>query len=414
MLGGEPSPVDRQRVAIGELSALLPGVAVCIAGRAVHVGGRRIQVEDRSGAIVVSLGPCDPPTLGAWVAVRGTWDGERLRAEAIDVASTPARDFPPMHGEWLWFHDHHRRRLRLLEQRAAILRAVRSFFDARGFLEVETPVVVPSPGLDLHLDAFALANSPSPRFLATSPEYHMKRLLAGGLERIYQIGHCFRRGEEGARHQPEFTMLEWYRAFAGSSEVMQDTEELVAHTAHVVLGTTRLRSRDGATIELEPPWERLTVDEAWIRYAGVRVDEVLPDEDRFFLLFAERVEPQLGRERPTFLTEWPASMASLARLLPDRRDRADRFEAFVDGLELCNGFGELVDAAEQRARLERDREVRTARGLPVYPIDERFLAALEEGIPPSGGNALGFDRLVMLLTGARTIDDVVTFSNARL
>jgi lysyl-tRNA synthetase class 2 len=402
------------RVPLAELPGLSPGTRACVAGRIVHVEGERAHLVDPTGGAAVRLGDCAAPPGGAWVIVHGTWDGDALVANAIDIATVPTREFPPPSGEWVRLQGEGRRRMRLLQLRAAIQRAVRTFFDARGFLEVETPLAVPSPGLDLHLDALALANAGAPRFLITSPEYQMKRLLAGGLERIYQICRCFRRGEEGGRHQPEFTMLEWYRAFAGSDELMRETEELVAYVARTVLGTTRIPRRDGGVVDLAPPWERLTIDEAFARYTGARVEEILPDEDRFFLLLTERVEPNLGQERPTFLTEWPAAMASLARLIPERPDRADRFEAFADGIELCNGFGELVDPVEQRARLERDRAARAARGLPVYPIDERFLAALEEGIPPSSGTALGLDRLVMLLTGTPAIDDVVAFSNARL
>jgi lysyl-tRNA synthetase class 2 len=349
--------------------------------------------------------------LGAWITIDGVWNGRELDARALEVLHAPrGMRFPRPAGEWVRLHDRARRRARLLEARARIMRSIRAYFDGRGFLEVETPAMVPSPGLDLHLDAFAIDDPRSPpRWLITSPEYQMKRLLAGGLSRIYQTCRCFRRNESGARHQPEFTMLEWYRALAGSSEVMADTEQMVASVAESVLGTTRI-----GTLDLAPPWERLTVEEAFARHAGIAMRDVLGDEDRFFLVLAETIEPKLGIERPVFLVEWPSTMASLARLLPDRPDRADRFEAFVSGVELCNGFGELVDPIEQRARLERDRAARGARGMPVYPLDERFLSALEEGIPPSGGNALGVDRLVMLLTGEGDIDDVIAFSDRRL
>ncbi|UJR80871.1 Translation elongation factor P-lysine lysyltransferase [Sandaracinus amylolyticus] len=384
---------------------------VLVAGRVTFVGPDRVRVEDASGAIGIALGECAAPPDYAWVRVEGEWDGSQMRALSIDVLRAPIGERWRVHGEWVRTHQDERRRMTLLVQRAAILRAVRAWLDGAEFVEVETPSAVPSPGLDLHLDAFALGNSREPRWLITSPEYQMKRLLSGGLERIYQLCRCYRRGEEGSRHQPEFTMLEWYRALASSDDVMRDTEEMVAHAARTVLGTTRVEGERGP-IELAPPWERLTVDEAFERYAGVRVADVLPDEERFFRILTETIEPELGRARPVFLIEWPSSMASLAQLLPN--GRADRFEAFVDAMELCNGFGELTDPIEQRARLQHDQRARDARGLPVYPLDERFLAALEEGMPPSGGNALGVDRLVMLLLGVRDIDDVVAFSAARL
>jgi lysyl-tRNA synthetase class 2 len=158
----------------------------------------------------------------------------------------------------------------------------------------------------------------------------------------------------------------------------------------------------------------MTVAEAFRRIAGIALDDVLPDEERFFRILVERIEPGLGYPRPVFLTHWPASMASLARLVPTDPRWADRVEAYVDGVELSNGFGELIDPEEQRARLLRDRDERRRTGRDDYPIDERFLAALEEGLPPSGGNALGLDRLVMLVTGASSIADVLAFPQSRL
>jgi len=297
-----------------------------------------------------------------------------------------------------------------LVARAAAVRAIRAFFDERGFVEVETPQVVPSPGLDVHLDALSVHGLDAPRWLATSPEYQMKRLLALGMPRIYQLGKSFRRGELGAHHQPEFTMLEWYRAGAGAAEVMRDTEELVEHVCRAVRGAPELPSG----ISVAAPWARATVDDAFQRFAGVRVDDVLPDEERFFRLLVDAIEPRLPELGPVFLTRWPASMASLARIADDDPRWAERFEAYVGGLELCNGFDELTDAAEQRARLERDQRERAARGLEVYPIDERFLEALERGMPRAGGNALGVDRLVMLVLGADRIGDVIAFPASRL
>ena len=291
-------------------------------------------------------------------------------------------------------------RIAALTQRAAILDDIRAWFRARAFVHVETPSAVPSPGLDVHLAALEVRGLRAPRWLATSPEYQMKRLLVAGMPRIYQIGRAFRADESGHLHQPEFAMLEWYRASAGAGEVMRDTEELVASLA----------PRLGA------PWERLTVADAFDRFAGIALDAVLPNEELFFRILIEKIEPKLGFDRPVFLTEWPATMASLARIVTGSRGLrvADRFEAYVDGIELCNGFGELTDPIEQRRRLEHDQRERARLGLPVYPIDERFLAALEEGMPPSGGNALGLDRLVMLLLGAKDIRDVIAFPDDQL
>lgn len=304
-----------------------------------------------------------------------------------------------------WLEADGGRRLGLLRTRAQLLRAIREHFDAQGFVEVDTPTIVPSPGLDVHLSAFEVCN-PAGRsvgYLATSPEYQMKRLMSAGLERIYYLGKSYRADEEGAQHEREFTMLEWYRAGAGSDDLMQDTEALVA-TVAAELGA-------GLLGQLTPPWDRLTVKEAFERYAGASLSDVLPDQDRFFRLFVEQVEPALGKEKPVFLTDWPASMASLAKLKTP--DTADRFEAFVQGVELCNGFSELTDPQEQRTRFEHDQTERRAQGKPIYPIDEKFLRALKDGLPACAGNALGVDRLLMLLTGTPEISDVIPFSRSR-
>jgi lysyl-tRNA synthetase class 2 len=300
--------------------------------------------------------------------------------------------------------------VKLLRERARVLADVRRFFDARGYLEVQTPVAVPSPGLDLHLDAFEVTGGDrgARRWLITSPEYQMKRLLGAGWERIYQIVPCFRRGEVGARHNPEFTMLEWYRANAGVDAVVEDTEQLVAA---VTGGTVRLGER---TIDVRPPLERLTVCAAFARFAGWTEDTTLEaaarDEDRYFRALVDEVEPALAAlGRGVFLVDYPATQASLARKKPGEPRVAERFELYVAGVELCNGFGELVDPVEQRARLEQDQSERRTRGLPVYPIDERFLDALAH-VPPSAGNALGLDRLAALACGTTEIADVLAFT----
>jgi elongation factor P--(R)-beta-lysine ligase len=295
----------------------------------------------------------------------------------------------------------------VLTRRAHILRQVRRFFDDRGFVEVDTPAMVPSPGLDVHLDAIEVLPAVGPRWLHTSPEYQMKRLLGDGLGRIYQICKCFRKGERGHLHHEEFAMLEWYRANAGSAEVMADTEQLVAALAGGPDGVAPTLHVEGRRVDVAPPWDRVTVEEAFRRHAQADVWQLLDDEEAFFRTFVERVQPNLGHHRATFLVAWPAPMASLARLAPDDPRVADRFEAFIGGIELCNGFGELVDPVEQRHRLERDQAERRRLGKPVYPLDERFLEVLERGLPPSGGNALGLDRLIMLLLGKTRLDEVV-------
>jgi elongation factor P--(R)-beta-lysine ligase len=305
--------------------------------------------------------------------------------------------------------------MKRLVDRARLTAEARAFFASRGYLEVETPVVVPSPGLDLHLDAFDVGGG---RYLSTSPEYQMKRLLADGHRRLFQITRAFRAGEEGERHNPEFTILEFYRAGAGVLGVMRDTEQL-ASRLFSVFGGGPVLSVDGQRIDVAPPFERLTVCEAFERFAGSAPEETLRlaehDEDTFFRLLVDRVEPALARHpRAVFLTEYPAPMASLARKKPGDPRVAERFELYVAGVEVCNGFGELTDAVEQRERFAHDRAERARRGKPVYPVDEKLLAALARGMPESGGNAIGFDRLVALACGITRIADVMAFTAEEL
>lgn len=315
-----------------------------------------------------------------------------------------------------------------IAERARILASTRAFFESRGYVEVETPIAVPSPGLDLHLDAFEIvpagaagahaadATDVAParrRYLTTSPEYQMKRMLAAGHRRIFQITRAFRANELGERHNPEFTMLEFYRGDATMADVLRDTEQLVAR---VTSGVVRLGER---RIDCRPPFRRLTVCEAFATWAETSPEETRrladEDEDRFFRLLVERVEPALAAlDHAVFLTEYPASQASLARKKDDDPGVAERFELYVAGVELCNGFGELTDPVEQRARFEADLEARRRNGKPLYPIDERFLEALERGLPPSSGNAVGFDRLVALACGTTRIGDVMAFTDDEL
>jgi lysyl-tRNA synthetase class 2 len=324
-----------------------------------------------------------------------------------------------------------RRRIRGLEARARILAALRGFFAVRGFLEVETPLLVPAPGLEVHLRAVPAAAG---QWLITSPEYQMKRLLAAGLERIYTVCKCFRAEEEGHHHSGEFTMLEWYRAWAGWKEILSDTEALVATAAEAVHGAPVLALR-GRRMDVAPPWQRLTVAEAMERFAGVRVTgaedaAVLAErvrgagidvgtatawDDVFYTAFVDRVEPALARlERPVALVDWPAPLGALAQRKPGAPHLVERFEVYVAGVELCNAFGELVDAGEQRARFAGELAERAARGLARYPVDEKLLAALAEGLPPCSGIALGVDRLVMLVTGATHIREVLAFATDEL
>jgi lysyl-tRNA synthetase class 2 len=399
-----------KRTPLAELPKCKFGARVCVAGRLVQVREQEALLQDASGSASVRGAASLLPPAGSLVQLSARWiePGNLGEPRFLDV-QTPVGDFAAADAEFMQLQ----RRGDRLRRRAELTKQVRAFFEERGFLEVETPLVVPSPGLDLHLDALPVQTRGGERYLITSPEYQMKRLLAGGLERIFQIAKCFRNDELGERHQPEFSMLEWYRAFAGVEEVMRDTEELVAQLARALSGRPILHSARGA-VDVTPPWPRLSVREAFQRYCGLELDQVVHDEERFYRLLVEQIEPRLCELGAVFLHDYPASMASLARKKPSDPSVAERFEAYVGGIELCNGFGELTDAAEQRARLLADQRARAARGLPVYPLDERFLGALEQGMPPSAGNALGLDRLWMLALGAAHIEDVIAIGASRL
>jgi len=329
-----------------------------------------------------------------------------------------------------------RKRLDRLHARGTAMAALRRFFAERGFLEVDTPVLVPSPGLELHLDAVRAGDG----YLITSPEYQMKRLLAAGLERIYQVCKCFRAGERGPHHASEFTMVEWYRGFAELEDIVRDTEALVAEVVTAVAGApiARITERPGdppRSIDVSPPWPRWTVRDAMRQWAGVEVagDEPAAElvravraagiavaddtawDDAFFAAFLARVDPALAAlDRPVILEDWPVPLAALARTRPGDPRTALRFEAYIGGIELANAFGELTDPAEQRARFEHDQATRRARGKPVYPIDDKLITALAEGLPPCAGIALGVDRLIMLATGAAAIDEELAFAPGEL
>lgn len=305
-------------------------------------------------------------------------------------------------------------RMPLLRRRLRLTQAVRAFFAARGYLEVETPYAVPAPGEEVHLRAMRAGD----QYLHTSPEFAMKKLLAGGSGPIFQLARVWRDEPRSRTHAPEFTMLEWYNLRPDLGALMDETEALLCAVLPPVL------IRDGRTISLQT-FERITVADAFFRYVGADVLATEGDapalaeaagtklregenwEDLFFRLLLERVEPQLGRECPAFLTHWPASQAALARRDPADPRVAERFELFCGGMELANAFVELTDAAEQRARFLEDRARRhEMNGYEDWALDEGFLAAVSR-LPACAGIALGFDRLAMLACGASRIADVM-------
>lgn len=317
------------------------------------------------------------------------------------------------------------RAARARQQLYAVLRRV--FGDA-GYLEVETPCLVGTPGLEPHIDPFEVPFIPQtdigsrrPLFLQTSPEYAMKRLLADpGCPPIFQLCKTFRNGEVSAHHNPEFTMLEFYRPNADYTAIMDDLERALSAVEAAIAPERGLFQRR--------PWERLSVRDAVLRHAeldlsvhvdgpslkraadarGIYTGSSTTFDDVFFHVFLERVERKLGAERPTFLVEYPRSMASLARLKPQDPSVAERVELYAHGVELANGFSELTDEAEQRTRLVEEQALRRSLGRPVFPLDERFLEAVGR-MPPSGGIAVGLDRVLMLLLDTAQIADVLLF-----
>lgn len=289
-----------------------------------------------------------------------------------------------------------------LEIRHCMLNAVRDFFCKHGFLEVETPVRIAAPAPEAHIEAIEASGA----WLQTSPEIYMKRLLASGYQKIFQICKTFRAHERGSRHLPEFTMLEWYCADITYHDLMVQTENLIFDVCRKVLGTTHIK-RKGFKIELKTPWPRITVEEAFLKHAKKTPRQSLAN-DSFDEDMALKVEPGLDPGRPVFLYDYPAQRAALARLSPQNPDTAQRFEAYIGGLEICNGFTELTDPKEQRSRFEDELRRRRQNGLAVYPMPEAFLDALGS-MPPAAGNALGIDRLAMLLAGTETIDEVSAF-----
>lgn len=312
-----------------------------------------------------------------------------------------------------------------LMKRQQIIKAMRAFFDGRGYWEVETPILQISPTMDTHIHAFKTAykdvslSEKQALYLHTSPEFGMKKLLSAGCERIYQICHVFRNTDNTKQHSPEFTMIEWYNVGLSYDGLMDETCALVEHCSAAI---------DDSKIDFSKGWKRISVRECFAQYADIDLDTYLHDldgfkaavkakglhvadddgwDDVFHRVMLEYVEPHLGHDLPTILHDYPACMAALARLKPDNAEYAERFEVYIDGVELANGFGELTDPKEQRRRFVHEMDEKQRIYGERYPVDDNFIAALEQGLPFCSGIALGVDRLIMLLTGAQHIHDVL-------
>jgi lysyl-tRNA synthetase class 2 len=295
-----------------------------------------------------------------------------------------------------------------LELRAKIIQVIRSFFVERDYLEVETPIRIPAPAPEAHIDAVESGNG----FLQASPELCMKRMLAAGIDRIFQICKCFRQGERGRLHLPEMTLLEWYRAGSNYLGMMDECEALINAIARINGLKEDILIYQGKEIKLTPPWPRISVSEAFEKWASMPLNEALAG-DRFDEIMVEKIEPKLAQNRPVFLYDYPACRAALARLKPQDTRFAERFELYIGGLEICNAFSELTDPVEQQERFERENDQRRKAGKAVYPLPQKFLTALGN-MPAAAGNALGIDRLVMLFSDSKQIDDVVAFTPEEL
>ena len=423
----DPSPEYPARCGRSHrISELEAGAKATLAGRLCHEAPcDRIRLRDETGDVEVRgvTASADSRT-GDIVEIEGVWTPPVFQADRVRTLAPclegPARTSSETRG-------------RHLRARARIVSGLRRALETQGYMEVETPSLVRCPGMEPHLTAFetaCLAGEAQRRlYLPTSPEYAMKRLLAAGFERIFQICKAFRDEAWSSLHNPEFTIVEWYRAYADYTDIMDDVEALVDCVTREVLGEPLLRYR-GCEVDVTPPWERLSVREAMARHAGIDSD---PFEDRdafiaearqrgystvavddpqevaFFKVFLDGVERNLGTDRPTILVDYPAAMAALAKRKPEAPSLAERFEVYIAGIELANAFTELNDPEEQRRRFEDEAAQRRAEEMPEYPVDEALMGAMRSGIPPAGGIALGVDRLVMLLTGAERIQDVIAF-----
>ena len=289
-----------------------------------------------------------------------------------------------------------------LELRAVIMAAIRHYFTEKDYLEVETPNRIPAPAPEANIE-------PEPSglwFLQTSPELCMKRLLAAGFERIFQICKCYRKGERGRLHLPEMTMLEWYTAGHDYLDMMRQCEDLISTVAQSIDHGKGIQYQ-GRWIDFTKPWDRMTVDQAFEKFAPESLDTAVRN-GHFDEIIGCDIAPNLGCVKPVFLYDYPAALGSLARLKPGDKSVAERFELYIAGIEICNAFSELTDPDEQRRRFETEMRRRRASGKTPYPLSETFLQALDE-MPESAGNALGIDRLIMLFADTAEIDAVVAF-----
>lgn len=378
-------------------------------GRCVAIDGLSITIRNQTGLETIKLSSSPSVALGDILEI------ENGRVRVL----TPNRSGK---ADCTWIQRTlDPRRLNGTRMRTQIESLIREFFVLHGFLETRTPLLVPCPGMEPHIRPFSVSGVHGNYYLPTSPEFAMKRLLTGGLERIFQICPAFRDEPVSTTHQPEFTMLEWYRAYAGYEDIMRDTELLFEFIAKRLFGRPVLKFGE-QEISVATPWLRLRVRDLFWDIAGVdlvkasRTEDLAKEctrlglacdlarenwDDLYFKIWLNVIEPKLPADRAVFVTRYPASQAALAVVDrdPDGSAWARRFEVYAGGLELGNAFEELTDPIEQRKRFEKDMKLRQevyGPDFPPNPLDEGFLGALTEGMPPAGGIAVGVDRMVML------------------
>jgi len=376
-----------------------------IRGRCISIDTNQITVRSASGTVSLAIENAANLSLGDWVEIQGR------QARLLTPNRHPQRSM-----RWM-DRTLDPQRLSGVATRQRVEAAIREFFLGREFLETRTPLLVRCPGMETHIRPFRVGKS---RYLPTSPEFAMKRLLVGGLEKIFQVCPAFRDEPFSPHHRTEFTLLEWYRSFAGYEEIMRDTEELFAFIARKLLGKAELRYQ-GQRIDLTPPWPRLRIRELFLEHTGVDLvasadrDHLAREckrlrlpvndgdnwDDLYFKIWLNLIEPKLPADRAVFVYRYPASQAALSVVDadPDGSRWAKRFEVYTGGFELGNAFEELTDPIEQRKRFAEDMDLREqiyGQEFPRNPMDEEFLEALAEGMPPAGGIAMGVDRMVML------------------
>jgi elongation factor P--(R)-beta-lysine ligase len=330
-------------------------------------------------------------------------------------------------------------KIEFLRKRSQVIDAVRLFFKQQDFLEVDTPLMVKSPGMEPYLEVFETTLLDQERhkqkaYLLTSPEYALKKLLVGGIPKLFQICKSFRNAEGlSFKHNPEFSIIEWYRTNASYKEIMDDCEALYTFIAEQMYGTAVI-SYQGKQYDLSEPWERLTVAEAFQKYAGIDTETLLDEqkliaagkargfaidqnttwEQVYNQFFLNDIDPHLGQDRPIIIYDYPASQASLSKKKPEDPRFAERFEFFIAGIEMGNAFSELTDADEQLARFQMEQEERRQLGKTIYEIDMDYIAALRAGLPPTGGIAVGIDRMCMFFADTTQIEDVLVFPISEL